>query len=392
MKVLFLHEVGYFEKPTYEMHELPEHLASRGHDITFADYLEDKRGPRTWKSSSESGSRVIRDQQIKFRHQNSWFKGLPGRLAAVVMFPFFFGRVMHEVKPDIVVSYSVPTSGWQALLMCRAMGVPYFFRAIDVSHKIRKTRLSWLVLKAERFLYRNSDWVSANNEAMRSYCLKNGSSSQTTSVNLPPLDLGHFNSPTSNAQELRRQLNCTPETVVILYMGSFFYFSGLKEVVSSLAEAGANAHLVLIGGGDEEPKLRSLVTELGLESHVTFLGYVPYEELPAYLRVGDVAINPMKPSLVSNAALPNKVIQYMAAGLPVVCTELEGVQSLFTNEQGLKFVEGPHEVVGASLSLAKTNDLAKLGEMNRLAVSTKFGVESSVSDFEGQLLALVRSK
>lgn len=391
MKVLFLHEVGYLEKPTYEMHELPEHLASRGHDVTFVDYVEDKTGQRTWKSSSELGCRVIKGQQIKLRHQNTWFKGLPGRLSAVVMFPFFFRRVLREIEPDIVVSYSVPTSGWQANLMCRAIGIPYLFRAIDVSHKIRRTRLSWLVLQAERFVYRKSDWVSANNEAMRSYCIRNGSSSQTTSVNLPPLDLEHFSSPTSSAHLLRRELDCTPETLVILYMGSFFYFSGLKEVVSSLAEVDTNVHLVLIGGGDEELELRSLVSELGLESQVTFMGYVPYEELAAYLRLGDVAINPMKPSLVSNAALPNKVIQYMAAGLPVVCTRLEGVQSLFTNEQGLKFVKGPEEVLGASIAFAKSNDLAKLGELNRLAVSTRFGLEGPVSDFEGLLLSLVRS-
>ncbi len=82
----------------------------------------------------------------------------------------------------------------------------------------------------------------------------------------------------------------------------------------------------------------------------------------------------------------------MVAGMPVVCTKLDGVQSLFSNEQGLKFVEGPEELVGASLSFTIENDLAKLGELNRQAVSKCLAWKRSISEFEKLLVSLVRSK
>ncbi|MEK9704224.1 MAG: glycosyltransferase family 4 protein [Deltaproteobacteria bacterium] len=392
MKILFVHEVGYLEKPIFEMHEFPEHLAARGHEVSFVDLPESPSKPRTWKVHTENKSRLSNSIDIGLLHQNTWLRGIVGRLAAVVLFPAMFRRALANVRPDVVVSYSVPTSGWQALRISKRRGIPYVFRALDVSHKIRQTPFTYLILAAERHIYRHSDWVSCNNAAMRDYCIQNGASAERSSVNLPPLDLSHFSESKADPKSLRKKFGLPNSRPILLYMGSFFYFSGLKEVITSVAELEAKPLLVLIGGGEQDQELRDLVKELNLEDHVMFLGYVPYDELPEYLQIGDVAINPMKPSLVSNAALPNKVIQYMAAGMPVVCTKLDGVKSLFSNEQGLKFVEGPEELVGASLSFATENDLGKLGELNRLAVSSRFGLEISISDFEGLLLSLVRSK
>ena len=40
MRVLFVHEVSFLDKPIFEMHEFPEYLASRGHEVHFVDFLE----------------------------------------------------------------------------------------------------------------------------------------------------------------------------------------------------------------------------------------------------------------------------------------------------------------------------------------------------------------
>ena len=392
MRILFVHEVGYLEKPIFEMHEFPEYLAARGNEVFFVDFPEIPVKPRTRKLQTENKSRLTNSHGISLFHQNTWPRGLIGRLVAVLLFPYFFSRVLDRVRPDVVVSFSVPTSGWQALRLSRRRGIPYVFRALDVSHKIRKSPFTYFILAAERYIYRHSDWVSCNNSAMRRYCLQNGASRQKSSVNLPPLDLSHFDMSNAASESVRKKLGLSSDRPILLYMGSFFYFSGLTEVITSMAELEAKPLLVLIGGGEQDSELKDLVKKLNLGEHVIFTGFVTYDDLPEYLRIGTVAINPMKPSLVSNAALPNKVIQYMAAGLPVVCTRLDGVESLFTNEQGLKFVESPEEIVGESLSFITANDPVKLGELNKQAVSTKFGLEKSISGFEGLLLSLVRSE
>lgn len=390
MRILFLHEVGYFEKPVYEMHEFPEQLSSMGHEVAFVDFLEEQVGFQKRSIRVRARGRVRQSSSIQLFSQQAPVPGILGRLTAVVAFPRIFSQALRAFKPDIVVSYSVPTSGWQALIICRRAGVPFVFRALDVSHKIRKTMFAPLVRIAEGFIYRNSTWVSSNNGAMRDYCLALGASKERTSVELPPLDLAHFLAGEQERPRLRKKLGIPENATVIVYMGSFFYFSGLDRVIRQLGKITDKPQLVLIGGGEQEVELRQLVSNLGLEGYVTFTGFVEFNSLPAYLAMADVAINSMLPSLVSDTALPNKVLQYMAAGLPVVSTHLKGLSSLFSHAEGLNLVSSPEEVLEKSISVAAGSSLSQMGKANRELVCQTFARGKSVEAFE-QLLFQVRN-
>jgi len=171
-------------------------------------------------------------------------------------------------------------------------------------------------------------------------------------------------------------------------MGSFFYFSGLAEVLRGLALLKDKPQLVLVGGGEQEAELRRIAKGLQLEEFVTFTGFVEFEELPAYLSIADVAINPMAPSLVSHKALPNKVLQYMASGLPVVTTHLDGLSSVFSEAEGIHTVSDSEMVLTAAMEMLDLPGLGRIGESNRLLVASKFDVTQSVDFFEERLIGL----
>jgi hypothetical protein len=63
MKILFVHEVSWFSKVVYEIHDFPELLSLSGNDVSFLEFEEHKPGAR-WKSvesiesRSHSGSTV----------------------------------------------------------------------------------------------------------------------------------------------------------------------------------------------------------------------------------------------------------------------------------------------------------------------------------------------
>ena len=382
MRILLLHEVGYLEKPIFEMHEFPEHLAARGHEIAFADYPETPIHQTASRFGVVVQGRVLSGASLRLYSQKAVLPGIVGRLLAVFLFPFFFHRVLRNFKPDIVVSYAVPTSGWQAAIICRARGKPLLFRSLDVSHRIRKTLFAPVVKVAEFIVYSTASHVSCNNPALLRYCSSLGAETQHLSVESPPLDLPHFLGSSNKRSQLRDELGIGQQERVLLYMGSFFYFSGLDHVIRGLSKLVNKPHLVLIGGGEKESDLRALVADLGLSETVTFTGFVDFAALPEYLSIADVAINPMAPSLVSNAALPNKVLQYMACGLPVVSTMLEGLQSIFPDQPAIKYVQNPEKVLGAALDLLDSKDIIRLGQSNREAISAKFGIEDSVDKFE----------
>lgn len=392
MRILFLHEVGYLEKPIFEMHEFPEYLASRGHTIGFIDFLEQRPLKAELRFGREIRGRVVDSAKIQLFSQRSSIPGVLGRIITVFTFPVFFLRVIRQFAPDAVVSFSVPTSGWQAAILCKVLRIPFVFRALDVSHKIRATMLAPLVKFAERVVYSQASHVSCNNPALLSYCSSLGANSDRSSVDFPPLDVARFPAGPKRRNEIRAELGISQNERVILYMGSFFYFSGLDHVLQCLSNIEAKPRLVLIGGGEQDAYLRSRSTDLGLNEQVTFTGFVDFARLSDFLSIADVAINPMVPSLVSDVALPNKVLQYMAAGLPVVTTRLAGLHALFPDEPGIIFVEHSEIVLERALGMLERREMRSLGIANRAAVAKKFGIESSVDRFEKLLWSVVATQ
>lgn len=386
MRILFLHEVSYKSKPIFEMHEFPEHLASRGHEVYFIDYLEDRVGSGFSVFREEIQGRVLTDVRISLTTLAPNISGTMGRLITALFFPLFFLTELRRVKPDVIVCYAVPTLGWQAVLVSRFARVPFVFRALDVSHRIRKT-LAWpAVFLAEVVTYSFANFVTANNAALLEYCQKMGARRSQSSVVLPPLDHENFSN-VNHPNAAQRQVNLVRKTYVVTYMGSFFYFSGLKQVIESLSSLPPEAKLWLIGGGEQEKMLRATLARTGCEDHVDFKGFVDYQSLGDFFANSDVAINPMDRTLVSNLALPNKVLQYMSASLPVVSTRLKGLEKTLGGAPGLFLVDQPEQVIDKVSEILLRPDLDDLGDQNAEFIRRMFSLEESVLAFEGVIIA-----
>jgi len=387
-----LHEVNYLTKPIFEMHEFPEHLAALGHEVGFVQFPEGLTNAKLSETPFNQviSGRVLEDARFALYTPKTISSGPIGRLVSVLVFASQFKKILIEFEPDVVVSFAVPTSGWQALWVCKRAGVPFVFRALDVSHKIRKSIFSPLIAMAERFIYRNADWISANNPALLEYCMGMGANKGRGSVELPPLDLSHFATGVSESSQLRQRYEIPRDARVTLYMGSFFYFSGLPELIQSFADTRTDGeYLVLVGGGELEKRLREQVKYLHMKSFVRFTGFVTFEELPAHLHMADVAVNPMRISMVSNAAFPNKVIQYMASSLPVISTRLDGLVQTFGDDSELRYVNKSSDVYPAVQDLFSSKSLVSIGNMNRAAVQDKFSAEQAVRNMETLLQGLI---
>lgn len=390
VRVLFVHEVNYSNKVIFEMHEFPELLALRGHDVTFFHYPESPDEPRrTLRTVRDSiAGRAYPAARLDLVTPTTFGGGPLERYAAPLLSLPALRTEIRSGRYDLVVLYAVPTTGWQTVAIARRAGVPVVFRALDVSHKIRSSPLAPLIRLAEKYIYRNATLISANNPAMADYCVGLSGRETPAIVNLPPVDLSHFEAvPTS---ELRTSLGLTPTDKVLLYMGSFFPFSGLETVIQNFAnvmEAYPDLRLVLVGGGEQDAELRELTERLNLGGHVTFTGVVPYARLPEYLKIADVAINPFEPQLLTNVAFPHKVLQYMAAGVPTVSTSLTGLRGVLGEHSGVTWVPDSSEVVAAAIRLAyaEPEELAAVAAQQQAFIAATFSKEESVRSFEDTL-------
>jgi hypothetical protein len=94
------------------------------------------------------------------------------------------------------------------------------------------------------------------------------------------------------------------------------------DLVRAVADAYPRASVVLLG------KVTTSTGPLDGAPNVHLLGRKPYASLPAYCRGFDVAMTPFKRNALALAANPLKAREYVAAGLPNVCTDLPELRAI----------------------------------------------------------------
>ena len=341
MKLFFVHEVSYEVKVIFEMHEFPEILATRSHEIYFYDFPErTSRIMRSLTSRSRLISgRVHRESRLHLISPRTFSFGILQRISVLPYSFFDLYRKLRSIKPDVIVTYAVPTYGLQVLLLGKLLKIPIIYRAIDVSHMIRKSKLNSIVKILEGIVIKSSDYISCNNTAMRNYVISRGANSEKVTINYAPIDFAHFRS----SEDLREK-----SLKNLFFLGTLFSFTGLKEFILAahrdlLFKDGYT--LTIVGSGEEHNSLKSLVNSLGLGDKIHFTGMIPYADLSKYLKLAGIALNPFIKSPVTDIALPHKVIQYAAADLPIVSTPLDGLLGLFDTDQTIFWAKTPEEMV-----------------------------------------------
>jgi teichuronic acid biosynthesis glycosyltransferase TuaH len=126
------------------------------------------------------------------------------------------------------------------------------------------------------------------------------------------------------------------------YVGLLSHFLDF-EVLEALRQARRGGTLVLVGPGS--PATDRAVAEIGSREGVAVLGPRPYAEVPAVMQALDVGVIPFQAqNRYVQGINPNKVYQYLAAGLPTVTTP---VQDLEPVSPRLQFAASPAEMAAA---------------------------------------------
>ncbi len=137
-------------------------------------------------------------------------------------------------------------------------------------------------------------------------------------------------SPAEPSQRLLNELNLQ-DNATLIYIGSiesWVNFTPVLKALSILKAAGTNVQLLIVGrriyktrGSDP---LALKIKKHGLEDQVKFTGYQPYESLPDFVNLAVAGLIPFKAnSLLTRMAFPNKLVEYLACGRPVICPPLK---------------------------------------------------------------------
>ena len=171
------------------------------------------------------------------------------------------------------------------------------------------------------------------------------------------------------SEELRRGLGLEG-ALVVGFVGWFRKWHGLEMLLEAFDESGlaaAGVKILLIGDGPAMADLKSIVAARGMGAGVVFSGPVPHAEVPRYLDLVDIAVQPA----ANEYCCPMKILEYMALGKPVVAPRQENIVELLKEgEEAVFFTPGnAASLAGALRDLAGDRErAARMGQNARAAV------------------------
>ncbi|MCS6860424.1 MAG: glycosyltransferase, exosortase A system-associated [Abditibacteriales bacterium] len=158
---------------------------------------------------------------------------------------------------------------------------------------------------------------------------------------------------------------------VLGFIGSFFGYEGLPLLVEAMTHIlGQNRRvkLLLVGTGEDEEKLKQLVSERRLNDQVLLVGRVPHEEILGYYALMDVLIYPRLSTRETERVTPLKPLEAMAMEKAVLASNVGGQRELVEDGvNGLLFKAGDaRDLAAQCLRLIADDQLRRaLGQQAR---------------------------
>lgn len=154
-------------------------------------------------------------------------------------------------------------------------------------------------------------------------------------------------------------------TPVVLYQGSIQEHRGIEPAIEAVGRLDGVA-LVVIGYGHHRPTLETMVERRGFEDRVRFTGPIPHDRLLDHTAGAAIGLcNIVSASLSYHTSLPNKLFEYLMAGIPVIGSEGPEIARVVTET-------GAGVVVPATDAGAIASAIVEiLGDRERLAAAAR---------------------
>lgn len=222
----------------------------------------------------------------------------------------------------------------------------------------------------ERQAVRRADATLAVVEEARQHYVACGATPADVHVVSNTVDLETFDASSSDPPDV-------PNGPLLSYVGTLSgRHRGLETAIDAMAHLeDRGAHLLLVGAGSHEATLRERVADRGLADRVTFAGWVEFDRVPAYMAASDVGLVPHRDTPHTATTVPHKLFQYMAAGTPVVCSDVRPLARILAEtDAGTCFAAGdPVALADAVASLLDDpSEAAACGRRGRAAVEHEY--------------------
>ena len=274
-------------------------------------------------------------------------------------------------KFDLILASSPPvTSALSGYILSRIRRTRFILEIRDLQPEsgeqfgnLKKSIFTESIRKVMRFLYRRADHIVCVTEGIESWMREIGIPAEKLTTIKSGVGQDFLN---SHSNGIRKKYGWE-DKYLILFSGTLGWVRPLETIVESarLLADDRQYHFVFVGDGQKRKSLELLTTQYNLKN-ISFIGLQPLEEIPYFLKAGDVLIECLKEAPVAKIALPTKIFEYMAVGKPILFGAIKGETSQFLDNAGgaLTFsTADPEQLAGLIRSLYSKeingNDLGK---------------------------------
>lgn len=270
---------------------------------------------------------------------------LMARLAARIV------AVARAEQIDVIHAHSPLLNGFPAVWAGRRLGRPVVYEArafwedAAVDHgTVQEGALRYRLTRAlETRLFRQAARVVVICEGMRHDLIGRGIPAERIIVVGNGVETAWLEAAPRD-ETLARALGLDGGPV-FGFIGSFYRYEGLRFLMATierLRRAMPAAKLLLVGGGEDEPLVRTTAVRLG--DAVVYAGRAPHERVQTFYGLIDVFVCPRRAIRLTELVTPLKPIEAMAMAIPVLASDIGGHRELIRHERtGLLFPPESHE-------------------------------------------------
>jgi 1,2-diacylglycerol 3-alpha-glucosyltransferase len=288
---------------------------------------------------------------------------LTGDIPAAIPVSSFVDQLIPKLKLDVIHTHHPFLLGQTAAAKARDHNLPLVFTfhtqyqeythyiplpQEQVQEFLRNTVMTWM-----REFMRKCQHIVIPSESMRSILVKDYGLVDRFTVIPTGIDITPYKK--ANGSALRSQWNWGDDKVIISAgrLAEEKNWVTLLEAFAIAQKTQPNIRLVLLGDGPQAEALRRLAAELEITDRVTFVGKVPFEEIPNYLKAADLFAFA---SITETQGLVT--LEAMAAGLPVVAVDASGTRDILKNgKQGFLTQNDPNDLANGIVKLVENSGL-----------------------------------
>lgn len=245
-----------------------------------------------------------------------------------------------------------------------------------------------LLTKVEYFLHKKMTRILGNSQRVCNQLLEESVTQNQIGIIYNGIDTTAFEGKI-NQTEVREKLHISHDTIIFTMVANLLPYKGHLDLLKAFHlikdELTEPWKLLLVGRDDGMRKnLEEMVKTYGLEENIIFTG--PQADPTPLLKISDVCV------LSSHEeGFSNSLLEGMAAGLPIVATDVGGnKEAVLHKETG--FIVPPREpalLSKALLSMAKDGDLRKtMGEKGRKRLHGQFSLDACVDNYHNFYMSL----